>query len=132
MEFRNSIATTGVNIPERIARAGVSSRRGPRYEQRAELRAPLGIVGASGYAGGELLRLLLAHPGVTITQITSERHIGKFATRSTLICADARSSVSSAATRLQPCDVLFLALPHGEAQTHISALRRAGRDGSSI
>ena len=36
------------------------------------------IVGGSGYAGGELVRLLLSHPGVTIKQVTSERSAGKF------------------------------------------------------
>ena len=38
-----------------------------------------GIVGASGYAGGELLRLLLGHPEVEVTQITSETYAGQFA-----------------------------------------------------
>ena len=37
------------------------------------------IVGASGYAGGELLRLLLAHPQVEVTQITSETYAGQYA-----------------------------------------------------
>ncbi|MCJ7738040.1 MAG: N-acetyl-gamma-glutamyl-phosphate reductase, partial [Anaerolineae bacterium] len=37
------------------------------------------IVGASGYAGGELLRLLLAHPEVEVGQITSETYAGQFA-----------------------------------------------------
>lgn len=79
----------------------------------------VGIVGASGYTGGELLRLLLAHPEIEITQITSESHIGKFAyqvhphlrgrTQLRFIGRDA----------LQACDLLFLALPHGETQKAI-------------
>src|SRR5437588_320026 len=36
------------------------------------------IVGASGYTGGELLRLLLDHPHVEVKQATSERQAGKF------------------------------------------------------
>ncbi|MDQ3523783.1 MAG: N-acetyl-gamma-glutamyl-phosphate reductase, partial [Chloroflexota bacterium] len=36
------------------------------------------VIGGSGYAGGELVRLLLAHPEVTIRQVTSERFVGKF------------------------------------------------------
>ncbi|MCB0123014.1 MAG: N-acetyl-gamma-glutamyl-phosphate reductase, partial [Caldilineaceae bacterium] len=36
------------------------------------------IVGASGYVGGELLRLLLDHPHVTVNQVTSERNAGSF------------------------------------------------------
>ncbi len=36
------------------------------------------IVGASGYTGGELLRILLDHPQVTVQQVTSERNAGSF------------------------------------------------------
>ena len=36
------------------------------------------IVGASGYTGGELLRILLFHPQVEIAQATSESHIGEY------------------------------------------------------
>ena len=39
------------------------------------------IVGASGYGGGELLRLLLQHPHVEVHQCTSERNAGKPVTR---------------------------------------------------
>jgi N-acetyl-gamma-glutamylphosphate reductase len=35
------------------------------------------IVGASGYTGGDLLRILLFHPQVEIRQVTSERQAGK-------------------------------------------------------
>ncbi len=79
----------------------------------------VGIVGGSGYTGGELLRILLTHPEVEVTQATSESNIGKFfyqvhphlrgKTQLRFIGRDA----------LQECDVLFLALPHGEAQKHI-------------
>jgi N-acetyl-gamma-glutamyl-phosphate/LysW-gamma-L-alpha-aminoadipyl-6-phosphate reductase len=79
----------------------------------------VGIVGASGYTGGELLRLLIHHPEIEIVQATSESYIGKFAyqvhphlrgqTQLRFIGRDA----------LQHCDLLFLALPHGEAQKQI-------------
>ncbi len=36
------------------------------------------IAGASGYAGGELIRLLLSHPNVELQQVTSESNVGKF------------------------------------------------------
>ena len=35
------------------------------------------IIGASGYVGGELARLLLFHPNVELAQVTSERLAGK-------------------------------------------------------
>lgn len=78
----------------------------------------VGVVGASGYAGGELLRLLLTHPGVTITQITSERNVGKFAYHVHPHLRGRTSLRFISRDVLQPCDILFLALPHGEAQAH--------------
>ena len=72
-----------------------------------------GIVGGSGYTGGELLRLLLFHPDVEVTQITSRSETGRYihtvhpnmrgVTQLQFIHPDA----------LEPCDVLFLAMPHG-------------------
>ncbi|MAU09179.1 MAG: N-acetyl-gamma-glutamyl-phosphate reductase [Anaerolineaceae bacterium] len=71
-----------------------------------------GIVGGSGYTGGELLRLLHFHPEVEVTQITSREHAGRYVhtvhpnmrgvSRLQFIHPDA----------LEACDVLFLALPH--------------------
>ncbi|MHB1317333.1 MAG: N-acetyl-gamma-glutamyl-phosphate reductase [Anaerolineae bacterium] len=77
------------------------------------------IVGGSGYAGGELLRLLLFHPGVEISQVTSESSAGHF--------VHSRHPNLRSCTRLkftplellEPCDLLFLAQPHGEAATRI-------------
>lgn len=77
------------------------------------------ILGASGYTGGELLRLLLSHPQVQVTQVTSEHHLGEYTyslhpnlRKRTLLKFTSRQT-------LQPCDMLFLALPHGEAQKEI-------------
>ena len=77
------------------------------------------IVGASGYTGGELLRLLLFHPQVTLRQVTSERLAGKLVHHAhpNLRAATRARFVSSA--ELEPCDVLFLCLPHGESSTRI-------------
>lgn len=77
------------------------------------------IVGGSGYTGGELLRLLLRHPRVDIHQVTSESNAGKpvYAVHPNLRKITQMQFVSAAT--LQACDVLFLALPHGEAQKRI-------------
>jgi len=77
------------------------------------------IVGASGYTGGELLRLLLGHPQVEVAQVTSEHHIGEYvySMHPNLRKRTQLRFVSCQA--LEPCDVLFLALPHGEAQKEI-------------
>jgi N-acetyl-gamma-glutamyl-phosphate/LysW-gamma-L-alpha-aminoadipyl-6-phosphate reductase len=83
-------------------------------------RLTVGIVAASGYTGGELLRLLLRHPHVEITQATSESSVGKVVhqVHPHLRGQTMLRFINQAA--LQPCDVLFLALPHGEAQKRIS------------
>jgi N-acetyl-gamma-glutamyl-phosphate/LysW-gamma-L-alpha-aminoadipyl-6-phosphate reductase len=82
------------------------------------------IVGASGYTGGELLRVLLFHPQVEIGQVTSESHAGEYVyhqhpnlRKRTLLQFTSRGT-------LEPCDVLFLALPHGESQKHIDTYMR--------
>ena len=69
------------------------------------------IVGASGYAGGELLRLLLAHPRVKVTQVTSERYAKQYAY---FVHPNLRGHTDLrfvALDSLAPCDVLFLACP---------------------
>ncbi|HLA42024.1 MAG TPA: N-acetyl-gamma-glutamyl-phosphate reductase, partial [Aggregatilineales bacterium] len=79
----------------------------------------VGIAGASGYAGGELLRLLLQHPGVEVTQATSNSNAGKFVHQ---IHPHLRGKTTLRFTTietLEACDLLFLALPHGEAQNNI-------------
>ncbi|HID90060.1 MAG TPA: N-acetyl-gamma-glutamyl-phosphate reductase [Anaerolineales bacterium] len=77
------------------------------------------IVGASGYVGGELLRLLLAHPHVEVSQITSETHAGQYAY---FLHPNLRGHTDLRFVRLadlKPCDLLFLALPHGQAMDRI-------------
>jgi N-acetyl-gamma-glutamyl-phosphate/LysW-gamma-L-alpha-aminoadipyl-6-phosphate reductase len=77
------------------------------------------IVGASGYTGGELLRLLLDHPMVEVAQVTSERNAGAFVhfTHPNLRGRTKLQFVS--ADDLEACDLLFLCLPHGGAMQRI-------------
>jgi LysW-gamma-L-alpha-aminoadipyl-6-phosphate/LysW-L-glutamyl-5-phosphate reductase len=85
-------------------------------------RISAAIVGASGYTGGELLRLLLGHPFFDVRQVTSERLDGQFVhfthpnlrRRTTLkyVRADAVDRV----------ELLFLCLPHGSAASKINHL----------
>jgi [amino group carrier protein]-6-phospho-L-2-aminoadipate/5-phospho-L-glutamate reductase len=77
------------------------------------------IVGASGYTGGELLRLLLFHPQVEVTQVTSEHHLGEYVYSLHPNLRKRTTCKFVSRQSLQPCDVLFLALPHGEAQKEI-------------
>jgi LysW-gamma-L-alpha-aminoadipyl-6-phosphate/LysW-L-glutamyl-5-phosphate reductase len=84
------------------------------------------IVGGSGYTGGELLRLLVHHPGVEIAQVTSESQAGNYvhSVHPNLRPVGGRLPAIrfTTASELAPCDVLFLALPHGEAQRRIGQL----------
>ena len=41
----------------------------------------VGVVGASGYVGGETLRLLVNHPEVEISMVTSRQHVGEYLDR---------------------------------------------------
>lgn len=77
------------------------------------------IVGASGYAGGELLRLLLEHPHVEVAQATSESHLGEYVYQQHPNLRKRTQMKFTSRTQLEACDVLFLALPHGESQKHI-------------
>ena len=80
------------------------------------------IIGASGYTGGELLRLALSHPQLEVKQVTSERLDGQFVhfTHPNLRGRTSLKFVRSEA--IEKCDVLFLGLPHGSAMSRIEAL----------
>jgi N-acetyl-gamma-glutamyl-phosphate/LysW-gamma-L-alpha-aminoadipyl-6-phosphate reductase len=78
------------------------------------------IVGGSGYAGGELLRLLLSHPQVEVVQVTSERFADSFVYRAHPNLRGRTRLKFVSSQDLEPCDVLFLALPHGVAQQRIN------------
>jgi N-acetyl-gamma-glutamyl-phosphate/LysW-gamma-L-alpha-aminoadipyl-6-phosphate reductase len=77
------------------------------------------IIGASGYTGGELLRLALAHPRLEVRQVTSERLDGQFVhfTHPNLRGRTPLKFVRSEA--VETCDLLFLGLPHGSAMSRI-------------
>ncbi len=70
------------------------------------------IVGASGYGGGELLRLLLQHPQVEVHQCTSERFVGKPVTRLHPNLRKRTALKFTSIQDLEPTDLLFTALPH--------------------
>lgn len=78
------------------------------------------IVGASGYTGGDLLRLLLFHPEVEIAQVTSERHAGKPVTSVHPNLRQICKHKFVPAAELEACDVLFLGLPHGQAMQRLT------------
>ncbi|CAM5613553.1 MULTISPECIES: N-acetyl-gamma-glutamyl-phosphate reductase [Streptomyces] len=75
------------------------------------------VAGASGYAGGELLRLLLAHPEVEIGALTGASNAGQRlgALQPHLLPLADRVLEPTTPEALAGHDVVFLALPHGES-----------------
>ncbi len=90
-------------------------------------RARVSIVGASGYTGGEVLRLLLNHPHVEIGQVTSESNAGNYVYSIHPNLRKVTSLQFISATALDPCDVLFVALPHGELQKRIESYSKLAK-----
>jgi LysW-gamma-L-alpha-aminoadipyl-6-phosphate/LysW-L-glutamyl-5-phosphate reductase len=82
----------------------------------------VGIVGASGYTGGEALRILLRHPGVEVLQATSESNAGHFLHTLHPNLRKQTPLKFTSLNDLKPCDVLFLCLPHGSAMRRIATL----------
>ncbi|MEV6014149.1 MULTISPECIES: N-acetyl-gamma-glutamyl-phosphate reductase [unclassified Streptomyces] len=75
------------------------------------------VAGASGYAGGELLRLLLAHPGIEIGALTGNSNAGRRlgGIQPHLLPLADRVLTETTAEELRGHDVVFLALPHGQS-----------------
>ncbi len=87
-----------------------------------------GIVGATGYTGGELIRLLLMHPHVDIAVVTSRSEAGRHVTE---LFPNLRQRLDLAFTtpdtaQLAACDVIFFATPNGTAMTMAPQLLQEG------
>src|SRR5271170_5810263 len=84
----------------------------------------VGILGASGYTGGELLRLLLRHPRARLTLLTADRNAGKpidvVFPHLAGYGLPLLQSVEQA--DLRDVDVAFCGLPHGTTQEVIASL----------
>ena len=89
----------------------------------------VGVVGASGYVGGETLRLLVNHPEVEITTVTSRQHVGEYLHRvqpSLKGFTDLTFSELDYDKLTDKCDVVFTAVPHGTATEIVKALYDRG------
>jgi N-acetyl-gamma-glutamyl-phosphate reductase len=81
--------------------------------------AKIGIVGAAGYTGGELLRILVNHPDVHLTSILSNSQAGKLISD---VHTDLLGSTHLRFSKdLTPVDVLFLCSGHGESKKFLAA-----------
>ena len=95
-------------------------------------KTQVGILGASGYTGGELVRLLAGHPNVEIVLLSAERHAGEplgsvFPHLGGLGLPDL-VSIEDVAWQGLDVDVVFCALPHGTAQEIVAGLLHATGD----
>src|SRR3954470_6962296 len=81
-------------------------------------RTPVAVVGASGYVGAELVRLLVRHPHVTLRGLYAHRHAGQEGAKDFPQFAgivQAKYEVFDADAVASDCEVALLALPHGES-----------------
>lgn len=87
------------------------------------------ILGATGYGGGELLRLLLTHPAADIRYVTSRSEagtpVGKVHRNLDGIC-DLKFSNPDVETLKRDCDFIFGALPHGASAEVLAPFIEAG------
>jgi len=80
---------------------------------------PVGVLGASGYVGQELMRLLARHPGASIAFATAESSAGEMLEGQRLLKTDDAP--------LQRAELVFSCLPHGVSGRYVHAVRAAAR-----
>ncbi len=87
-----------------------------------------GIIGGSGYIGGELIRILLGHPQVELTAVVSRQHVGKYIHK---IHSNLRGYTTLKFSPLdlpylaKTCEVVFAAMPHGSSKDLVPKLLEA-------
>ncbi|MEG0997572.1 MAG: N-acetyl-gamma-glutamyl-phosphate reductase [Clostridiales bacterium] len=88
------------------------------------------VLGASGYAGGELVRILANHPYCRVKHLLAHSNSGKtfgeifpfFGPLGSMIMEDLESD-----NYLDDTDMVFLALPHGKSALHVKKILAAGK-----
>ncbi len=89
----------------------------------------VGILAASGYIGGELLRLLIQHPEAEVTVATSRKYAGEYVFRvhpNLRGMTELKFSPLDASRLADSSDIVFAALPHGESVKVVPQLADAG------
>jgi len=87
-----------------------------------------GIIGASGYTGSELMRILCTHPEVEITVVTSRKWEGKEVSEVLPFLKGFYNLkfIPPDLKKLEGCDVVFTAVPHGQAMKFVPELVESG------
>ena len=115
-----------------MKKAANAAGRAQSFEVVSDSLTKVAVVGASGYVGEELVRLLLQHPRADLVAVTSRQFAGKplaeifprfshFEKTSQL-----RFSEPESAQLARRAEIIFLALPHGRAAEFASPLLQAG------
>ena len=83
-----------------------------------------GVVGASGYAGGELLRILSTHPTFTVEAVSAHSNAGELITslHPQLTSMSGQRFSAFSPEFFAGCQLVFLALPHGESAAAVKAI----------
>jgi N-acetyl-gamma-glutamyl-phosphate reductase len=84
----------------------------------------IGVVGASGYAGGELLRLLAKHPVFDPYYVAAGSNAGEkiSSIHSHLTVYESKLFETTSVEAINKCELVFLALPHGESASLIAGI----------
>jgi len=84
----------------------------------------IGVVGASGYSGGELLRLLAGHPSFEVSYIAAGSNAGALVTdlHPHLTSYVGKRFSETEVAMMNLCELLFIALPHGQSASLINQL----------
>ncbi len=108
---------TTSTVPDSRTQRGIDPAGGPR-------RVRVGIIGATGYVGGELIRLLARHPNVDLVGLTGRGRdhdpIGGIHQHLASLDVDVHAELPD------DVDAVFMALPHGAAAGLAPALIEAG------
>ncbi len=89
----------------------------------------IGVIGASGYVGGELLRLLVTHPEVEISVVTSRQKAGEYVHR---VHPSLKNFINITFSDMNldkvsdSCDLVFVAVPHGKSNPIVHNLFNRG------
>ncbi len=112
-------AAPGLRVGRASATGAVSA-----YAYTASVTLTVSIAGASGYAGGELLRLVSGHPELHLGALAAGNRAGRPVTdvHPQLVGLAGRTFVPTDADSLAEADLVFLALPHGESAALVAAL----------
>ncbi len=97
----------------------------------AEKIIKAGLVGVTGYTGMELARILAMHPVIRLTHVTSRAEAGKrlgdiYPFLNAFPLAELVINAPDYNALAKECDIVFLAVPHGNAMESAGILRRAG------